>query len=150
MHETDDAFDLIALVMVLAIFVPIMVMISIPYFKGEVGGFNVKIEKTALETQAEIIPIQREIFSEDILLSLVVADRHTPPPQRVRINTGGAPWTIELNEAFHVNKGAFLNQYAQSMHSNTLVRTLLYVGPTNPSDSLGISGMRFWDIQLQD
>lgn len=100
MQESDDAFDVLILIMVVAVFTPIMIYCSIPLFKGEVGGFNVQIEKTALETEREIVPVVNKITTNDVLLMLVVADRFTPQPKHINMNVQGKLLDIPLDESF--------------------------------------------------
>lgn len=139
MHETDDAFDVIILIMTLAIFVPFMVYCTVPLFKGEVGGFNVQIEKTALETEAEIIADSKEkLTTNDVLLMLVIADQFTPEPRKIRFNVAGNAVERPLDDEFLLNKEYGI-QYAKAvMPDNINIDLDLYVGP---------SGMRFWNVK---
>lgn len=138
MNEADDAFDVITLIMTLAIFVPIMVMCAIPLFQGDVGGFDVLIEKSAPPTESEIVLQSPEFTTRDALLMLVVADQHTPEPKRMRLNVAGSPVEIALNDAFFVNRLALLQQAHAAMPNQVDVKLQLYAGP---------SGMRFWEVQ---
>ena len=137
MNESDDAFDAIILIMVLAIFTPIMIYCAIPFFKGDVGGFEVQIEKTALETKSEIVPTERVMTTDDIMLMLVVADRNTPLPQKIRLNTFGAPTEFTIDDNFLANKVLMLQNAKAAMPSTIPVHLELFTGP---------SGMRFWDV----
>lgn len=137
MNESDDAFDAIILIMVLAIFTPIMIYCAIPFFKGDVGGFGVQIEKTALETKSEIVPTERDMTTDDVMLMLVVADRNTPLPKKIRLNTFGAPTEFSIDDNFLENKVLMLQNAKAAMPSTLKVHLELFTGP---------SGMRFWDV----
>lgn len=137
MNEADDAFDTITLIMTLAIFIPLMVMCAIPLFQGDVGGFDVLIEKSAPPTESEIVPQRPVMTTQDVMLMLVVADKHTPQPQRIRLNMTGSPVEFVLDDAFFVNRLALLQQAHAAMPHNGEVQLQLYSGP---------SGMRFWDV----
>lgn len=138
MNEADDAFDAITLIMTLAIFVPIMVMLAIPLFKGEVGGFDVLIEKAAPPTESEIVLEPPKMTTRDALLMLVVADKHTPEPRRMRLSMAEGAVEFALNDAFFVDRLALLQQAQAAMPHQVDVRLQLYAGP---------SGMRFWDVR---
>lgn len=137
MQESDDAFDMILLIMTLAVFTPIMIYCSIPFFKGEVGGFNVQIEKTALETEGEIVPDERFMTSNDVLLMLVVADKFTPVPNHLQLNVTGRSAAVPIDEAFLQNKEGWLQTAKGAMPVKEEVRLELYAGP---------SGMRYWNV----
>lgn len=112
MDEADEAFDLISLILVLALFTPILIACAVPLMRGEVGGFGVQIEKTARTTDDVIVPRTLRVTSaDDFLLMLVVADRNTPAPKRLDIN--GLPF--ELDESFYVNKAYRVEQARQSL-----------------------------------
>lgn len=138
MSESDDAFDVLTLILSLALFTPIMVMFAIPLFQGKVGGFDVQIEKTARVTQAEIIPVRREVSTDDILLMLVVADTYTPEPKKLRINTAGTETIFSIDNDFFYDKITKL-QLAKAAMPTTMddVKLELFSGA---------SGMRFWDV----
>lgn len=139
MQEADDAFDMILLIMVVAVFTPIMVYCSIPFFKGEVGGFHVQIEKTALETEREVIPVEQALTTDDVLLMLVIADKFTPEPQNVRLNVAGASLEMPIDEPFLLDKAAKLQIAKGVMPDERDVIMELYSGP---------AGMRFWNVRL--
>ena len=138
MQETDDALDMILLIMAVAVFTPIMVYCSIPFFKGDVGGFDVQIEKTALETEREIIPEERTLTANDVLLMMVIADRFTPEPQKVRLNVSGPSLEVAIDEEFLLNKAAKLQIAKGALPENRNVTMELHSGP---------SGMRFWNVK---
>lgn len=112
MDEADDAFDLISLILVLALFTPILIACAVPLIRGEVGGFGVQIEKTARTTEDVIVPRTPPATSaDDFLLMLVVADRNSPAPKRLDIN--GLPF--ELDESFYVNKAYRVEQAREAL-----------------------------------
>lgn len=138
MNESDDAFDVLTLILALAIFLPIMILQTIPLFQGHVGGFGVQIEKTAQVTHAEIIPDERKVSTDDILLMLVVADSYTPEPKKIRLSTSGTPLEISLDNSFFNNKVLMLQEAKAAMPTTMEdVKLELFSGP---------SGMRFWDV----
>ncbi|RED52806.1 hypothetical protein [Cohnella lupini] len=137
MNEADDSFDAIILIMVLAIFTPVMIYCAIPFFKGDVGGFGVQIEKAAPSTESEIVPTRRVIKANDILLMLVVADKYAPQPKKITLNPSGSPSEFSLDSAFLNNKALYLQDAKAALPANVNVRLSLYSGP---------SGMRFWGV----
>lgn len=137
MHEADDAMDIITLVGVLALFVPIMIVCAIPFYKGDVGGFGVQIEKTALETNREIVPEPFEITTDHVMLMLVIADKFTPEPRAIRLNTYGSPTLIHIDDHFLLERIGMLIQARSALPFDQPIQFDLYSGP---------SGMRFWDV----
>jgi len=135
MNEADDAFDLISLILALALFVPIMVICAVPYLRGDVGGFGVQIEKTARVTEGEIEPEPpRAISAGDFLLMLVVADRNSPIPKRLDING----ISIELDESFFVNKAYYVELARQALPADNEVELQLYGNP---------SRLEYWQVR---
>ena len=137
MYESEDALDAIILVMVLAIFTPIMMYCAIPFFKGDVGGFGVQIEKTALETKGEIVLKEPVLTTNDVMLMLVVADRNVPAPKEIRLSTTGTPTEFLIDDNFLTNKVQMLQNAKLAMPTPMSVHLELFSGP---------SGMRFWDV----
>lgn len=138
MHEADDALDIVTLIAVMAVFVPIMMICAIPFFKGDVGGFGVQIEKTALETESEIVPMKPEFTTNDVLLMLVIADRYAPEPRAIRLNTYNAPMLIPFDDSFFTSRTTHLLEARRVMPNSLPVKLELYVGS---------QGMRFWEVQ---
>lgn len=138
MHEADDSFDIITLIMVLAVFTPIMIWCTIPFLKGDVGGFGVQIEKTALTTQREIIPEQRVRTTDDVILMLVVADEYTPRPKSILLNTGASPLLIPINDDFLADRIYMLQMAKTVMPDRIPIQLDLFVDPV---------GMRYWGVQ---
>lgn len=123
MHEPDDAFDLISLILALALFAPIIVSCAVPYLRGEVGGFGVQIEKTARVTEGEIEPERaRTVRAGDFLLMLIAADRNSPMPKRLDING----LHVELNELFFANKAEVVNQARIMLPRDDEIEMVLY------------------------
>ncbi|MEQ7052187.1 hypothetical protein ABN764_16150 [Paenibacillaceae sp. P-4] len=143
MNEADDALDLMTLIMALAIFTPIMIYCAVPLFQGHVGGFGVQIEKTALETESEIIPTARVMTTNDVLMMLVVADRYTPEPKKLRLNMMGTPREFAIDDVFLTNKELMLQEARSLLPLSTPVQLSLFAGPR--SDPSG-TGMRFWEV----
>lgn len=137
---SDDAFDFIGLMFVLVLFVPIMVIYSIPLFKGDVGGFDTRIEKTALKTDGEIIPKKRQMTTDDVLLMLVIADRYTPLPAKLQINTYAPSAEIAIIDQFFSNKRHYIQQAYTAMPIQVPIDLKLYVGK---------DGMRKWVVERE-
>ncbi|WP_105614118.1 hypothetical protein [Vallitalea okinawensis] len=135
---SDDAFDFVILMCVLVIFVPIMVTYSVPLLKGEVGGFDTQIEKTALKTSGEIIPHKREMTTADVLLMLVIADRYTPEPKNLQININAPSNEIILDDNFLYNKREGIQIAYAAMPNTVPIQLKLYVGE---------NGMRKWVVE---
>ncbi|THF74763.1 hypothetical protein [Cohnella fermenti] len=136
MNESDDALDIITLIAVLVLFVPIMVYCTIPYLKGDVGGFGIQIEKTALQTEREIVPQPTPFTTSDALLMLLVADNNAPEPKKVRLDMG-TPLEIVLDASFMDNRLILLPEAYAAMPVNHSAKLDLYAGPT---------GLRFWNV----
>lgn len=106
----DDILDVLLLIFVIAILSPIMITNAIPMIKGDVGGFDTLIDKTARKTTAEIKPKQRILTKEDVLLMAVIADKKMPRPATVRIAAGsGESGDIVLED--------FLNRQQQVLNT---------------------------------
>jgi hypothetical protein len=127
MEETDSAFDVIGLILVLALFTPILISCTLPFLRGEVGGFQVQIEKTARTTEDVIVPRNpRPTSANDFLLMLVVADRNSPMPRMLDING----LQLEMDEAFYTNKAYQVEQVRQLLPSGGEVDIRLYGNST--------------------
>jgi hypothetical protein len=134
---SDDAFDTIILMAVLMIFTPIMIFLSIPFFNPHFGGFDTYVDKTALRTESEVIPIKRIFTTDDVILSLVVADRYTPLPKSIEINLGSGVADIPIDNSFLADRTASLQAAATAMPATIAVNMELFVGA---------SGQRFWQV----
>lgn len=132
--DTDDIIDVIVTVVILAIFTPIMISQTIPLMRGEMGGFDVQIEKSALPTAGEIAPIKNNFTSHDTILMLVVADEYFPEPRVVEVNGT----TINIDSAFLGNRISSLQLAAAAMPTVHNMDYELYVGP---------GGKRKWVFQ---
>lgn len=133
----DDALDVILLMMVLVVFVPIMVLYTTPLLDGDVGGFDTQIEKTALKSTGEIVPVKKELKSEDVLLMFVVADEYTPSPKKIQINIDSPSEEFALDDAFLQNKRATIIKANNALPAKEKVKVELYVNDT---------GMRKWVV----
>ncbi|GMQ55941.1 hypothetical protein AN1V17_03330 [Vallitalea sediminicola] len=132
MH-TDDMIDIIITILLLAIFIPITVSLAHPFYRGELGGFGVQIEKTALKTQGELLPNQKSFTSNDTMLLLAVADEYFPEPKIIEINGT----VININSAFFTNKIPTLQAAYAAMP---------YVKDMNIELYVGKYGLRKWVI----
>jgi len=139
LEQADDAFDFVTLIAALVIFTPILLFIMVPFLKGDVGGFDVQIEKTARVTEAEIIPEQRQLSANDVLLMLAVADKYTPSPNNIKIVVNGSI-EIAIDDNFFNNRAEAVKGAKTVMPDNVPVKLELYAGP---------NGMRFWSVQRQ-
>lgn len=129
--NTDDIIDVIVTVAILAIFTAITISNTIPLYRGELGGFDVQIDKTALPTKGEIIPTKRDFTNRDVILMLVIADGYFPEPRTVEINGT----TVDIDTAFLQNRTPALIQADAAMPDDSNMTYELYVGP---------SGKRKW------
>lgn len=137
MDEAEDAFDLISLILALALFTPILVSCAVPYMRGEVGGFGVQIEKTARMTEGEIEPEQpRTVRANDLLLMLATADRNTPAPKRLDING----LQVELDDAFFANKAVYIEQVRLMLPQNDEIELKLFGNA---------SQLEYWQVRYQ-
>ena len=137
MNEADDALDLIVLIAALAVFSAMMIYCTIPLFKGDVGGFDVLIEKSAPPVASEIDPDPPVFTTRDALLMVLVADRNTPEPRKLRFDMGGETTTVAIDDNFFGAKAETLNLVNGIIPTRQKVKLELYSGP---------SGMRFLDI----
>lgn len=133
----DDALDVVLLMMVLVIFIPIMVLYTTPLLNGNVGGFDTQIEKTALKSSGEIVPVKKELRSEDVLLMFVVADEYTPSPEKIQINIDSPSEVFELDDNFLQNKRQTIIKANTALPAKEKVKVELYVNDT---------GMRKWVV----
>ena len=83
---SDDIFDILLLIFVLALFSPIMLTNSLPLFRGEVGGFDTLIEKTAKKSDEEITPVENALTRDDLLLMVTIADPSTKQPEILQLS----------------------------------------------------------------
>ncbi|WP_027088414.1 hypothetical protein [Cohnella panacarvi] len=141
MEESESSFDMLLLIGVLALFLAIGLPLLIPFMKGDVGGFDVQIEKTAPVTRsmlsANVDPEARQYDSGDALLMLVVADENAPKPGKVRFDRNGTQLEITLDEAFFSNRKQSLETLWTGIPSHAKVDVRLYAGP---------EGMRYWNF----
>lgn len=133
-RAVDYNIDLLVVILVMAITVPFLLGISVKLMRSDFGGFDTQIEKTAMETTAEIIPVAREIDRNDIMLMLAVADTYVQSPNVYNIS--GVVITIDT--AYLANRtGPLMTAYA-AMPDNVAKKMTLYIGPSGP---------RYWYIQ---
>lgn len=141
MEEAESSFDMMLLIGVLAMFLAIGLPFIIPFMKGDVGGFDVQIEKTAPVTRSELTanadPEARPYDSGDALLMLVIADENAPQPRKFRFDRNGTQLEIALNDAFFSNRKQMLESLWTGVPSNAKVDVRLYADP---------DGMMFWNL----
>ncbi|MBO9597424.1 MAG: hypothetical protein J7559_06350 [Cohnella sp.] len=141
MEEAESSFDMLLLIGVLALFLAIGLPFIIPFMKGDVGGFDVQIEKTAPVTRgilpASIDPEAGQRDSGDALLMLVIADENAPQPRKFRMDRNGTPLEIALDDAFFSNRKQLLETLWTGVPSNAKVDVRLFAGP---------EGMRYWNF----
>lgn len=134
----DDMFDTIVLVAVLAILTPIMLFVTSDMFRGNFGGFGVQIEKTALHTDATIIPVERKKTTEDVMLMLAVADQYEPLPLDFQLSVDNADGpTVRVDTNFLYSRAFGFQTAFAAMTSGGNVKYDLFVGN---------AGMRKWVI----
>ena len=135
MDEADDAFDLISIILALALFTPILISCTVPFLRGEVGGFGVQIEKTARITEDVIVPrTPLPTSDDDFLLMLAVADRNSPIPRTLEING----MTFEMDEAFFINKVYAVEQVREALPRDEEVEIRLFGNPTQ---------LEYWQVK---
>ncbi len=132
----DDIFDILLLILVIAILTPIMIGNAIPMFKGDVGGFNTLIEKTAQQTGGEIKPVERPFTREDVLLMALIADRKTPQPAVFQSVVDGVSPEITVD--------SLLQQRANMLQ--TLNSYTTYTGQLKLETYIGNTGIRKWVV----
>ena len=134
--SSDDIFDILLLLLVLAILTPIMIGNSIPMLRGDVGGFNTLIEKTAQETAGEIKPAERSFTREDVLLMALIADRKAPPPAVFQSVVDGVSPEITIDDL--LTRRA---EVLQTLNSHTT-----FTGQLKIETYVGSSGPRKWVV----
>ncbi|MCT4687531.1 hypothetical protein [Vallitalea sp.] len=122
--QTDDMIDIVTTVIILAILIPITISLARPFYRNELGGFGVQIEKTALKTQGELLPNKKEFNSNDTMLLLAVADEYFPEPKIIEIN--GA--VINIDSVFFTNRIPALQAAYAAMPTVRNMNIQLYVG----------------------
>ncbi|WP_113672719.1 hypothetical protein [Vallitalea guaymasensis] len=123
MH-TDDMIDIVTTVIILAILIPITVSLARPFYRNELGGFGVQIEKTALKTQGELLPNNKDFNSNDTMLLLAVADEYFPEPKIIEINGT----VINIDSVFFTNRIPALQAAYAAMPTVRDMNIQLYVG----------------------
>lgn len=123
MH-TDDMIDIVTTVIILAILIPITVSLARPFYRNELGGFGVQIEKTALKTQGELLPNKKDFNSNDTMLLLAVADEYFPEPKIIEINGT----VINIDSVFFTNRIPALQAAYAAMPTVRDMNIQLYVG----------------------
>ncbi|WP_273321518.1 hypothetical protein [Vallitalea guaymasensis] len=123
MH-TDDMIDIVTTVIILAILMPITVSLARPFYRDELGGFGVQIEKTALKTQGELLPNRKDFNSNDAMLLLAVADEYFPEPKIIEINGT----VINIDSVFFTNRIPALQAAYAAMPTVRDMNIQLYVG----------------------
>ena len=118
--EIDDLFDIVTLIVILALFVPVTFKYSEPLFKGNVGGFNVQIEKTAKKVNYEIKIKEKMMTLTDIMYCLLVNDEEINGINKVELIIKGYndcnfssveveyKYEINIDENFKQNKEQIL------------------------------------------
>lgn len=124
MH-TDDMIDLATTIVILAIFIPIIFKLSQPFYKGELGGFGIQIEKTALKTQGELLPNKIKFTPDDVVLMLAVQDDYFPEPKIIEIDDT----VINIDDEFYINRAIALQKaYLALPRDDVNMDIQLYVG----------------------
>ena len=135
----DDILDIIILIVTLALMSPVMISQSIPLFRGDLGGFNDQIEKTALHTDSTLHPLARTFTTEDTMLMLAVQDEYCPQPKSVEIDVDtptGPDISIDQNYVAYKESG-LSTAYGAMQTGLSNVNMNLYVGP---------NGLRKWVV----
>ncbi|GMQ63553.1 hypothetical protein [Vallitalea maricola] len=122
--QTDDMIDIVTTVIILAILIPITVSLARPFYRNELGGFGVQIEKTALKTQGELLPNKKDFNSNDTMLLLAVADEYFPEPKIIEINGT----VINIDSVFFTNRIPALQAAYAAMPTVRDMNIQLYVG----------------------
>ncbi|QUH29117.1 hypothetical protein [Vallitalea guaymasensis] len=122
--QTDDMIDIVTTVIILAILIPITVSLARPFYRNELGGFGVQIEKTALKTQGELLPNNKDFNSNDTMLLLAVADEYFPEPKIIEINGT----VINIDSVFFTNRIPALQSAYAAMPTVRDMNIQLYVG----------------------
>ncbi len=82
---SDDIFDILLLLFIIAILTPIMLQNTLPMFKGEIGGFGTLIEKSVQETDNQTSEDDLTTITKDQLsLMVVVTNKLSPEPLTIQ------------------------------------------------------------------
>ena len=134
---SDDIFDMLLLMVVLAIFTPIMLTNSLPLFRGDVGGFDTLIDKTAQKTEEEIKPEEQLLTKDDLLLMATIADSTTRQPAILQLsidkNNDGVIGYDETSDEITIdeliNQKAkvlkYIDNYIEDENDKFILRTLV-------------------------
>jgi len=149
---TDDVFDILLLLFVLAILTPIMITNSIPLFKGSIGGFDTLIEKTAQKTEQEIVPVENTITKEDLLLMTVIADKSSLEPAVIQFSIDSNGDNI-VNDSYNLQYDELSNEITidEIINNKVMVQNTIedYV-PNNMELKLctlvGANGIKKWVV----
>lgn len=99
-----------------------------PFFNQKNGGFDVQIEKTALRTSGEVVPVKKSFTSHDTMLMFAIADVYSPEPREIEVNGT----TININEDFLTNRIAALQAVYNAMPTVEDMRIELIVNESGP------------------
>lgn len=132
-RATNMTIDTTVMVLILAMTLPTFVNGWLTLAKGDFGGFNTQIEKTAMKTRGEIVPATRDINRDDIMLMLAISDMYCQEPKTLRINGN----SMALDGGFFQNRTTYLMNAFTYMPTNSKMKFTLYVGSGGP---------RFWSI----
>jgi hypothetical protein len=148
--NTDDIIDVIVMIIILALFSSVTIANTIPLYRGQLGGFDVQIEKTALPTSGEIVPIKNGFTKHDAILMLVIADEYFPEPRVIEIigkedlnplePNDPTTITIDIDSLFFHNRTEDLIAADKAMRESNNMNYELYVGQ---------SGLRKWVLHYE-
>ena len=124
----DFGFELVTLILALAMSLPFFMSVVAFLLSPDFGGFDSQImEKTAIVTYGELIPQQRVIDRDDMMLMLAVADKYAMAPLDYTI----CGYDVAIDDTYFNNRAAYLINAFAAMDV-TAKKITLYYGPTGP------------------
>lgn len=146
MEELDEALDMGATIMLLALFL-LLLLPNISKMRSDAyGGFDTTIEKTALKTDATLPDIPRNFHREDILLTMAVTDRYVPNPHVFTIDNDGngtTDLTVNIDDNFLQNRiPSLINVYG-------LIGGTDYTYKLNTTPGTTSAGSKDWQFKKQ-
>lgn len=97
MSYYEDLADIVVTLGVIACFIPSFLTNCVTLTSDKIGGFETKLEKTALETYGSSNDLEQHLTGDDIVMSMAIADDYEPLPGKFNINDSVQ---VTLDETF--------------------------------------------------
>lgn len=123
MNYFEDIADSVVTLAVIGCFLPSFFINCATLTSGKVGGFETKLEKTALETYGDSLDSEQHLTGDDIIMSMAIADDYEPQPRKFNIHDS---YSITFDETFKGNRSKELtrivNYYKSNNHEQVITK----------------------------